>query len=73
MPRLRDDLGGIGARLDTFGAWLALDVQGQELAPLSTQPGGPAWYPRTRRALFFDRAVHRRPQVIIPYDTTDPS
>jgi hypothetical protein len=71
VPRLRDDLGGVGARLDAFGAWVALDVQGPELAPLSTQPGGPTWYPRTRRALFFDRAVHRRPCVIIPYDTTE--
>jgi S-DNA-T family DNA segregation ATPase FtsK/SpoIIIE len=71
VPRLRDDLGGVGARLDGFGAWVALDVQGSELSPLYTQPGGPAWYPRTRRALYFDRAVHRRPQVIIPYDTSD--
>ncbi|GAA4211349.1 FtsK/SpoIIIE domain-containing protein [Actinocatenispora rupis] len=71
VPRLRDDLGGVGARLDAFGAWVALDVQGPDLAPLSTQPGGPAWYPRTRRALFFDRAVHRRPVVVIPYDTTE--
>jgi DNA segregation ATPase FtsK/SpoIIIE, S-DNA-T family len=69
VPRLRDDLGGLGARFDAFGAWLALDVQGAELGPLSTQPGGPAWYPRVRRALFFDRAVHRVPQLMIPYRT----
>ncbi|WP_067507772.1 FtsK/SpoIIIE domain-containing protein [Actinoplanes sp. TFC3] len=68
VPRLRDDLGGIGARLDTIGAWVALDVQGPELSPLSPQPGGPVWYPRRRRALFFDRSVHRTPEVIIPYE-----
>jgi hypothetical protein len=68
VPRLRDDLGGIGARLDTIGAWVALDVQGPELSPLSPQPGGPVWYPRVRRALFFDRSVHRHPEVIIPYE-----
>ncbi|AGZ45709.1 FtsK/SpoIIIE domain-containing protein [Actinoplanes friuliensis] len=68
VPRLRDDLGGVGARLDTIGAWVALDVQGPELSPLSPQPGGPVWYPRPRRALFFDRSVHRHPEVIIPYE-----
>ncbi|MEV4707186.1 FtsK/SpoIIIE domain-containing protein [Actinoplanes sp. NPDC049316] len=68
VARLRDDLGGIGARLDTIGAWVALDVQGPELSPLSPQPGGPVWYPRRRRALFFDRSVHRHPEVIIPYE-----
>ncbi|AGL20560.1 FtsK/SpoIIIE domain-containing protein [Actinoplanes sp. N902-109] len=68
VPRLRDDLGGVGARLDTIGAWVALDVQGPELSPLSPQPGGPTWYPRRRRALFFDRSVHRTPEVIIPYE-----
>ncbi|WP_199511709.1 FtsK/SpoIIIE domain-containing protein [Nucisporomicrobium flavum] len=68
VARLRDDLGGVGARLDTIGAWVALDVQGPELSPLSPQPGGPVWYPRRRRALFFDRSVHRHPEVIIPYE-----
>ena len=68
VARLRDDLGGVGARFDAIGAWVALDVQGPELSPLSPQPGGPAWYPRTRRALFFDRSVHRTPEVIIPYE-----
>ena len=61
VARLRDSLGGPGARLDPIGAWVALDVQGADLAPLYPQPGGPAWYPRTRRALFFDRSVHRTP------------
>ncbi|GIF18752.1 hypothetical protein BJ973_008288 [Actinoplanes tereljensis] len=68
VARLRDSLGGPGARLDPIGAWVALDVQGADLAPLYPQPGGPAWYPRARRALFFDRSVHRTPEVIIPYE-----
>jgi hypothetical protein len=68
VARLRDGLGGPGARLDPIGAWVALDVQGADLAPLYPQPGGPVWYPRTRRALFFDRSVHRLPEVIIPYE-----
>jgi DNA segregation ATPase FtsK/SpoIIIE, S-DNA-T family len=68
VPRLREDLGGIGARLDAIGAWVALDIQGVDLGPLCPQPGGPVWYPRPRRALFFDRSVHRVPEVIIPYE-----
>ncbi|MBB5872057.1 hypothetical protein F4553_005491 [Allocatelliglobosispora scoriae] len=70
VARLRDDLGGIGARLDAIGAWVALDVHGNELAPLTPQPGGPVWFPREQRALFFDRAVHRSPEIIIPYEVT---
>ncbi|MET0415831.1 MAG: FtsK/SpoIIIE domain-containing protein, partial [Actinoplanes sp.] len=68
VTRLRDGLGGPGARLDPIGAWVALDVHGADLAPLYPQPGGPSWYPRPRRALFFDRSVHRTPEVIIPYE-----
>jgi hypothetical protein len=68
VARLRDDLGGARARTDAIGAWVALDVPGAELSPLFPQPGGPAWQPRTRRALFFDRSVHRTPEVIIPYE-----
>nr|WP_296063932.1 FtsK/SpoIIIE domain-containing protein [uncultured Actinoplanes sp.] len=68
VARLRDSLGGPGARLDPIGAWVALDVHGADLAPLHPHPGGPAWYPRVRRALFFDRSVHRTPEVIIPYE-----
>ena len=67
VARLREDLGGPGARTDPIGGWVALDVHGPDLAPLSPQPGGPLWYPRERRALFFDRAAHRTPQVIVPY------
>ncbi|WP_100448155.1 FtsK/SpoIIIE domain-containing protein [Glycomyces xiaoerkulensis] len=69
VPRLRDDLGGFAARFDAVDAWLALDVQGPELAPLSPASGGPAWYPRPRRGLYFDRARHRDPSVVIPYRT----
>jgi S-DNA-T family DNA segregation ATPase FtsK/SpoIIIE len=68
VARMRDSLGGPGARLDAIGAWVALDVQGADLAPLHPQPGGPLWYPRRRRGLFFDRSVHRTPEVIIPYE-----
>jgi hypothetical protein len=67
VARLRDDLGGPGPRLDPIGAWVALDVPGADLAPLSPQPGGPAWCPRPWRGLFFDRSVHRAPEVIVPY------
>ncbi|HET6532571.1 MAG TPA: FtsK/SpoIIIE domain-containing protein [Actinoplanes sp.] len=68
VARLREDLGGFGARMDAIGAWVALDVHGGDLGPLCPQPGGPPWYPRPRRALFFDRSVHRVPEVIIPYE-----
>ncbi|WP_033340201.1 FtsK/SpoIIIE domain-containing protein [Catenuloplanes japonicus] len=67
VSRLRDDLGGLAARYDPIGAWVALDVHGADLAPLSPVPGGPAWFPRPRRALCFDRSTDRVPQVIIPY------
>ncbi|HEY1488576.1 MAG TPA: type IV secretory system conjugative DNA transfer family protein, partial [Micromonosporaceae bacterium] len=67
VSRLRDDLGGAGARTDPIGAWVALDVHGAELAPFCPIPGGPAWFPRHHRALFFDRAVHRAPEIVIPY------
>ncbi|HYN92526.1 MAG TPA: FtsK/SpoIIIE domain-containing protein, partial [Pilimelia sp.] len=72
VARLRDDLGGLGARFDPIGAWVALDVHGPDLAPLTPTPGGPNWYPRPRRALFFDRAVHRTPELIIPYAVGQP-
>jgi hypothetical protein len=67
VGRLRDDLGGPGARLDAIGAWVALDVHGSELTALYPHPGGPAWYPRPWRGLYFDRAVHRTAETIIPY------
>lgn len=71
VPRLREDLGGFAARFDAVDAWLALDVQGPELTPLSPASGGPAWYPRARRGLYFDRARHRAPHVVIPYRTAE--
>ncbi|MFC0527853.1 FtsK/SpoIIIE domain-containing protein [Phytohabitans kaempferiae] len=67
VGRLRDDLGGPGSRTDSIGAWIALDVQGSDLAGFFPQQGGPAWYPRPWRALYFDRARHRTPEVVIPY------
>jgi hypothetical protein len=70
VTRLRDDLGGPAARTDAIGAWVALDVHGSELTAFCPIPGGPAWYPRHHRALFFDRSVHRTPQVVIPYEVT---
>jgi S-DNA-T family DNA segregation ATPase FtsK/SpoIIIE len=68
VARLRANLGGPDARLDAIGAWVALDVHGADLGPLCSQPCGPTWHPRARRALFFDRSVHRVPEVIIPYE-----
>jgi hypothetical protein len=68
VARMRDDLGGPASRTDQIGAWVALDVQGAELtSALYPSAGGPDWYPRAWRGLFFDRAVHRTAQVIIPY------
>ncbi|MEV0716316.1 FtsK/SpoIIIE domain-containing protein [Asanoa sp. NPDC050611] len=67
VARLRDDLGGPGARMDAIGGWVALDVQGSDLAALTPHPGALSWYPRAQRALFFDRATDRAPQVIVPY------
>ncbi|MEO3747866.1 FtsK/SpoIIIE domain-containing protein [Plantactinospora sp. B5E13] len=69
VARMRADLGGPASRTDQIGAWIALDVQGAELGT-SLYPAagsGPDWYPRPWRGLFFDRAVHRTGQVIIPY------
>ncbi|MEE6259886.1 FtsK/SpoIIIE domain-containing protein [Plantactinospora sonchi] len=69
VARLRADLGGPASRTDQIGAWVALDVQGAELttALYPAAGSGPDWYPRPWRGLFFDRAVHRTGQVIIPY------
>jgi hypothetical protein len=71
VARMRADLGGPASRTDQIGAWVALDVQGAELtSSLYPGTGGPDWYPRPWRGLFFDRAVHRTGQVIIPYGPT---
>jgi S-DNA-T family DNA segregation ATPase FtsK/SpoIIIE len=62
-PRLKALL-MMGAVVDDVGAWVALDVQGAELQMLL--PGAlVAWSPRAGRALFFDRAQHSQPQVIV--------
>ncbi|MBW4719034.1 FtsK/SpoIIIE domain-containing protein [Saccharothrix obliqua] len=53
---------------DDIGAWLAFDVQGKELLSFGPEQVM-AWSPRPRRALFFDRFEHARPQVVIPFDT----
>ncbi|WP_367132735.1 FtsK/SpoIIIE domain-containing protein [Saccharothrix sp. HUAS TT1] len=53
---------------DDIGAWVAFDIQGKELLSFGPEQVM-AWSPRPRRALFFDRFEHSRPQVVIPFDT----
>ena len=63
IQRLRALL-AMGASVDDLGAWVALDVHGAELGPLV--PGMVvSWAPRPGRGLFFDRAQHAAPEVII--------
>jgi hypothetical protein len=63
VPRLRSLL-MLGASVDDIGAWVALDVQGTELQPLL--PGLLlSWSPRPGRGLWFDRAQHANPEVVI--------
>jgi FtsK/SpoIIIE family len=66
--RMKDDLGGFATQLDEVGSWIALDVQGEDLAVL---PGGQmvTWHPRLRRGLWFDKAMHDQPHLVIPYAT----
>jgi hypothetical protein len=68
VQRVKNTL-GMGP-VDDIGAWVAFDVHGQELA---TFAAGQVvnWSPRARRGLFFDRAVHSRPEVILPFDLGD--
>jgi hypothetical protein len=68
--RLKDTLGFAGT--DDIGAWVALDVQGAEL---NTLAAGQIidWSPRPKRAIFFDKSIHSSPDVLIPFDTMDPS
>ena len=63
--RLKHTL-GMGP-VDDIGAWLAFDVQGQELSNFAA---GQLvnWSPRARRGLFFDRSTHSRPEVVLPFD-----
>lgn len=66
--RLKNTL-GVGP-VDDIGAWVAFDVHGQELSALAA---GQVvnWSPRARRGLFFDRSIHSRPEVVLPFDLTD--
>lgn len=64
VARLRATLPIGGA--DDVGAWVAFDVQGQELSPLASSQVV-NWSPRPGRGLFFDRFRHARPHVIIPF------
>ncbi len=66
VPRLKTLL-MMGASVDDIGAWVALDVQGAELQTLL--PGMLlTWSPRPGRGLFFDRAQHALPEVVIVAD-----
>jgi hypothetical protein len=63
VPRLKALL-MMGAAVDDLGAWVALDVQGAELQTLL--PGTMlTWSPRPGRGLWFDRAEHADPDVVI--------
>ncbi len=63
VPRLKSLL-MMGAAVDDIGAWVALDVQGAELQSLL--PGLLlTWSPRPGRGLWFDRAQHADPEVVI--------
>lgn len=67
VARLKATL-GIGQN-DDIGSWVAFDAHGQELSSLAAgQLVG--WSPRPQRGLFFDRTVHARPELIIPFDMT---
>ncbi|WP_019855592.1 FtsK/SpoIIIE domain-containing protein [Actinopolyspora mortivallis] len=66
--RLRNTL-GMGPT-DDVGAWVAFDVQGQELAPLAAGQLI-TWSPRARRGLFFDRSTHSHPEVVLPLDLSE--
>lgn len=64
VARLKDTLGFGGT--EDIGAWVALDVQGSELAAFCA---GQVvhWAPRAGRALFFDRSTHASPEVTVPF------
>jgi S-DNA-T family DNA segregation ATPase FtsK/SpoIIIE len=54
----------LGASADDLGCWVGLDVQGSELGVLA--PGLLlTWSPRPGRGLWYDRAQHARPEVVI--------
>ncbi|WP_344426297.1 FtsK/SpoIIIE domain-containing protein [Pseudonocardia ailaonensis] len=54
----------MSASVDDVGAWIGLDVQGAELAPFASLTST-TWSPRPGRGLFFDRAQHSRPEVVL--------
>ncbi|EHR63617.1 FtsK/SpoIIIE domain-containing protein [Saccharomonospora cyanea] len=64
VARLKDTLGFGGT--EEIGAWVALDVQGSELAAFCAGQVV-QWSPRAGRALFFDRGTHASPEVTIPF------
>ncbi|QGK68612.1 cell division protein FtsK [Allosaccharopolyspora coralli] len=65
VQRLKHSL-GMGP-VDDIGAWLAFDVHGSELTAFAA--GQPVnWSPRARRGLFFDRSLHSRPEVVLPFE-----
>ena len=69
VPRLKTLL-TMGASADDVGAWVGLDVQGSELQSLV--PGMlVTWSPRPGRGLFFDRAQHAMPEVVIVPSLSD--
>jgi S-DNA-T family DNA segregation ATPase FtsK/SpoIIIE len=71
VPRLRALL-MMSASIDDLGAWVALDVQGSELQALV--PGMLLnWSSRAGRGLFFDRAQHSIPEVVIVPSLEEPS
>ncbi|MFC4944000.1 FtsK/SpoIIIE domain-containing protein [Pseudonocardia sp. GCM10023141] len=70
VQRLRALL-AMSASVDDLGAWVALDVQGSELAALA--PGMMlSWSPRAGRGLFFDRSQHALPEVVIVPELEEP-
>ncbi|HZG90293.1 MAG TPA: cell division protein FtsK, partial [Pseudonocardia sp.] len=70
VQRLRALL-SISASVDDLGAWVGLDVQGAELQGLV--PGMLiSWSPRPGRGLFFDRAQHAVPEVVIVPSLEEP-
>lgn len=64
--------GFLGGGIEDLGAWVALDVHGPDLSSLAAGQLI-SWSPRPRRGLFFDRAEHARPEVVIPFDTAEAS
>ena len=69
VQRLKHSL-GMGP-VDDIGAWVAFDVHGSELAAFAA---GQVvnWSPRARRGLFFDRSIHARPEVVLPFELEAP-